>query len=188
MINFAAVGKRLRARRTEAMFNLLFGALLGGFSFQWHGGPGPLFLLIGAGFLCGGVFGLWLSRQLPIKEIMQLAESKNGLLTLSEITTTLDIDPGLASRALKKLQALKIASPRWQEIRKNLWEFPDYVQLPLEQTLQLAQKAGGRVTLKDLLAQGHSLDTAQQTLDTLSREGLANPDGTDGGAVSVAMR
>jgi hypothetical protein len=186
MINFAGVGKRLRTRRNEALFNLLFGLLISAFAFMWEGGAGALFLLIGIGFLCGGTFGFLLSRQLPVKEIMQLAESRNGLLTLSEITTTLDIDPALAARALKKLQALKIASPRWQEIRKNLWEFPDYVQLPLEESLELAEKSGGRVTLKDLVSQGYSVDTAQQTLNTLSREGLARPDAADAGTLHVA--
>jgi hypothetical protein len=190
VIKFENVGKRLRSRRTEAYFNLFFGLLIIGFTLSIipfrSNSPAPLFLVIGVCFLGGSALGVFLSQQLPTKEIMLLAQSRNGLLTLSEITTTLDIDPALAARALKKLQKLQIASPRWQDYRKNLWEFPDYVQLPLEQSIELARQSGGRLTLKALLAQGHSLDTAQQTLDTLSREGLAQPEPGHAGSVLLA--
>jgi hypothetical protein len=108
------------------------------------------------------------------------------LLTLPEVSTSLDIDPHLAARALKQLQKLNIASPRWQEYRKNLWEFPDYVHLPLDQAIDIGKAAGGCITLKDLLAQGHSLDTAQQTLDTLAREEGTRPGEARAQAVAAA--
>jgi hypothetical protein len=142
---------------------------------------------IGAGFFLAGMLCVMAIRRAPTKEIMHLAKERGGLLTLGEITLSLDVDPSLASRALAKLHKLNCASPRWQEIRKNLWEFPDYLELPLEQSLKLAEKSGGRLRLKDLLAQGYSLDTAQQTLDALAREGLAQVDPGDATSVQVAM-
>jgi len=93
------------------------------------------FLLWGSGFTAVGALFYWRSRKLPGKEILLLAESRGGLLTLPEVSTTLDIDPGLAASALKELQKLHIACPRWQELRKNLWEFPDYMTLPIAESV-----------------------------------------------------
>ena len=132
--------------------------------------------LWGSGFLTLAALLFAASRKAPSKEVLLLAQSKKGLLTLSEITTTLDIDPNLAARALRQLQKHKIASPRWQEIRKNLWEFPDYQDLPLDQTLELAQARGGRLTVDDLTAAGQSRETAKQTLATLTSAGLVKED------------
>jgi hypothetical protein len=146
------------------------------------------YYLWAGGFLGVGAFVYSLSRVAPTKDVLLLAEAKKGLVTLPEVSTALDIDPRLASRALKQLQKLGIANPCWQEYRKNLWEFPDYVNLPLDRALEIAKKSG-RVTLKDLVAQGHSVDTAQRTLDALSREGLAAepPPNEPAGAAAVAQ-
>ncbi|MGN6366729.1 MAG: hypothetical protein ACTHN5_00430 [Phycisphaerae bacterium] len=119
-----------------------------------------------------------LPQPLPKKEVMKLAESKNGILTLSETATALDIDPALAEKTLKALSKLGIATHRWQDYRKNVWEFPDYIKLPLAQTLDLAKQNGGRISLNDLVASGQSIETATQTLDTLSEKGLAQQDPT----------
>lgn len=71
------------------------------------------------------------SFQLPTKELLRLAQARSGLLTLSDIATTLDIEPRIALRTLRKLQRLGLVSPRWSEPHRNLWEFHDYVQLPM---------------------------------------------------------
>jgi len=123
-----------------------------------------------------GAFFYFLSMELPKKEILQLAETHNGLLSLSEISTALAIDPQTALRTLLLLQRLGIAIPRWQELQKNLWEFPDYLKLPIAETIDLAKKHGGRLSLKDLISAGHSVDVAQQTFDALSEKGLAQKD------------
>jgi len=127
-------------------------------------------------FVAAGITFLFLAAKTPTADILRLAQSKKGVLTLGEIITTLDVSPGRALRALKQLQKVGLANPRWQELQKNIWEFPDYQELPLQETLDLAHKKGGRVSLKDLLAAGHSLDTAQQTLQTLTDKGLACQD------------
>jgi hypothetical protein len=126
--------------------------------------------------ILGGIIVSVLPSPKPSNEILRLAQAHNGLLTLSEIATTLDIDPAQALRTLRHLQKLGVATQRWEELRKNLWEFPDYIQLPISQTLDLAKSHGGRVTLRDLVASGHSLDIASQTFDTLSEKGLAQQD------------
>jgi len=132
-------------------------------------------ICVGLGLLSLGQ-SLFQTTKLPKKEVMRLAEERNGILTLSEITTALDIEPDVAKRTLQALSKDGIASQRWQEFRQNLWEFPDYIKLPIAETLNLAKSKGGRITLKDLLVQGHSVDIAQQTLDTLSQKGLAQQD------------
>jgi hypothetical protein len=128
----------------------------------------------------GAVTTAVLLNHKPTSEVLKLAQSRNGLLTLSEIATALDIEPALALRTLKHLRKLGVATQRWEELRKNLWEFPDYVQLPISQTLDLAKTHGGRVSLRDLVASGHSLDIASQTFDTLSEKGLAQQDPASG--------
>jgi hypothetical protein len=136
------------------------------------------------GLICAGLGLIALLRgisfrfELPKKEVMKLAESRNGLLTLSETATALDIDPALAEKTLKALSKMGIATQRWQDYRKNVWEFPDYIHLPISETLDLAKKKGGRISLNDLVASGQSIETATQTLDTLSEKGLAQQDPT----------
>ena len=131
---------------------------------------------VSAFFMLGGAVMTFIPTPKPTSEILRLAQSRNGLLTLSEIAITLDIDPALALRTLKHLQKLGIATQRWEELRKNLWEFPDYVQLPISQTLDMAKSNGGRISLRDLIASGHSLDIASQTFDALAENGLAQQD------------
>src|SRR5947208_14415412 len=58
------------------------------------------------------------ARQLPKKQILKLAQSRQGLLTLGEITTALDIDPALVKKTLEALSKDGLASIRWQEYRK----------------------------------------------------------------------
>ena len=107
-----------------------------------------------------------------------MAETRNGLLTVTEITTALDTDPGLVIRALKRLQAQGLARPCWQEWNKNLWEFPDCTHLPIAETIQLARESGGRIELQDLIAAGHSVEIAQQTFAVLASKGIAQDDTT----------
>ncbi|HUO09782.1 MAG TPA: hypothetical protein VM008_15870 [Phycisphaerae bacterium] len=115
-------------------------------------------------------------KPLPKKEVMKLAEARNGILTLSETATALDIDPALAMKTLQALSKMGIATQRWQDFRKNVWEFPDYIRLPIAETIDLAKKKGGRISLSDLVASGQSMEVATQTLDTLSQKGLAQQD------------
>ncbi|HVX84660.1 MAG TPA: hypothetical protein VH253_07575 [Phycisphaerae bacterium] len=135
-----------------------------------------------AGLICSGLALLQLaelfrrSRTLPTQEVMRLAEARHGLLTLSETATALDIDPDLALRTLQALSKKGIASQRWTELRKNLWEFPDYMTLPIPQSIELAKSHGGRLSLSDLVSSGHSTQTARDTLTTLTEKGLAQPD------------
>jgi len=120
------------------------------------------------------------SRQLPKQEVMRLAEERQGLLTLSEIATALDLDPEIVRRTLKELSKAGIATQRWQEFRKNLWEFPDYMKLPISESIELAKAKGGKRAIDDLVAAGRSREIARQTLDTLSDKGLAQPNPSAG--------
>ena len=70
------------------------------------------------GLICAGLGAIALLRALPFgkslpkKEVMRLAESRNGILTLSETATALDIDPTLAEKTLKALSKMGIATQR----------------------------------------------------------------------------
>jgi hypothetical protein len=145
------------------------------------------------GLICMGLGAIELGqtlvrkRQLPKKEVMRLAEQRNGLLTLSEITTALDIDPDVANRTLQALSKSGIASQRWAEYRKNLWEFPDYMALPLSESIELAKAKGGRLSYDDLVASGHSPKIARETLDALSDKGLAQQDPASSGTRAVIV-
>ena len=123
-----------------------------------------------------GGFLYYRSMELPAKEVLALAESHNGLVTVGELSTALEIDPAVVLRTLGYLQKMGLASQRWGELQRNLWEFPDYVKLPIAETIDLARENKGRVTLGQLVARGLSLDVAQQTLDTLADKGLGQPD------------
>ena len=133
------------------------------------------------GFLCAALMGaavgllVW-GPSVSSSQIMRLAEARMGVLTLSEIVTALNVEPEHALRALQKLQRVGIAKQRWQEIRKNVWEFPDYMSLPISESIELAKAKGGRLTLDDLVASGHDRKTARETLDALSDKGLAQSD------------
>jgi hypothetical protein len=179
-----------RPKSHKALSLFAVGGALVVVSFAHHGKSDDGLLL--AGLLCIGIgFARLLTdapyllarlplpwKPLPKKEVMKLAEARNGILTLSETATALDIDPALADKTLKALSKMGIATQRWQDYRKNVWEFPDYIHLPIAQTLDLAKKKGGRISLNDLVASGHSIETATQTLDTLSEKGLAQQDPT----------
>jgi hypothetical protein len=73
-------------------------------------------------------------------------------------------------------------------LQKNLWEFPDYVKLPISQVIDLAQKQGGRVTLQDLVASGYSLDVAQQTFDAIQQKGLARRPDADRASILLGQK
>jgi hypothetical protein len=133
-------------------------------------------ILLGAGGILLSLLLFFFASRPPTDAIMQLAKENHGILTLSEIITTLRISPKRAHKALRILQSHGIASPRWQEIRKNIWEFPDYMTLPLSESLELAKTNGGTLTLEALTAAGHTTETARQTLDALHQTGLAHPD------------
>jgi len=49
------------------------------------------------------------------------------------------LDVILAGKTLAQLQKLKLAVPRWQEFRRNIWEFPDYMDLPIAPSPELAE-------------------------------------------------
>jgi hypothetical protein len=176
MPEFPSVGRRLENLKKQAL--TYFGVFCGLAGIGIAGGDEALFVLggIGASFLAPAIYCWNRTCQPPTREIMQLAKARHGLLTISEITSELDIDPHLARRGLEQLQKLKIASIRWQEVQKNLWEFPDYLTLPIPETIELAKARGGRVTVQDLLASGQSLQTANDTLNALSEAGLAHQD------------
>jgi len=44
------------------------------------------------------------------------------------------------------------------------------------ESIELAKAKGGRLSVQDLVASGHSADTARQTLDALNSKGLAQED------------
>jgi hypothetical protein len=162
---------------------LIVGLCLLGYAFMRNGLGGVASGGIAfSGYICVGVGLLGIaqtflkSRQLPKKELMRLAEQRKGILTLSEIATALNIEPEIARRTLQALAKDGIAIQRWEEFRKNLWEFPDYMKLPITESIELAKAKGGRLSMQDLLNSGHSADVARQTLDTLSDKGLAHQD------------
>ena len=82
-----------------------------------------------AGF---GALAFIRGRELPTTDVMRFAQSRGGLVTLSEIATTLDLDPETVVKTLRKLQKLGVAMHRWEEVRRNLWEFPDYLPMVAE--------------------------------------------------------
>jgi hypothetical protein len=176
--------KRTREERSGGLTLLIIGACLLMPSLLHSGIAGLQKGTALGGLICAGLGAIALLRALPFgkplpkKEVMRLAESRNGILTLSETATALDIDPALAEKTLKALSKMGIATQRWQDYRKNVWEFPDYIQLPISETHDLAKKKGGRISLNDLVASGQSIETATQTLDTLSEKGLAQQDPT----------
>ncbi|MGN6371284.1 MAG: hypothetical protein ACTHN5_23770 [Phycisphaerae bacterium] len=190
MINISQFSKRIK-RRTFAAASLFFGGALmlvvdfttkiptaekGEFAFLWL-------------FLMGlGAFFYYLSMELPTREILQVAKDNNGLITLGELSTALDIKPDLALHALKHLQRLGLAEPRWEELQKNLWQFPDYTQLPIAATIELARKNGGNISLHDLVAHGYTLEVAQQTFDTLHKKGLAQNQPADHLSIPLAQK
>jgi hypothetical protein len=137
-------------------------------------GKAPVAIIFGLMLAAGIVLSyLGFFADLPTQELMLFAKSRGGLVTLSEIATEMEIDPHMALRTLKSLQKIGVARQRWQEIHRNVWEFPDYLEVPMSEALDVAQKNGGQVALKDLLAQGLSQETAQQALDVLREKGLA---------------
>lgn len=119
-----------------------------------------------------GVFFWFRSMELPMKEIMQLAEQHDGLLTVTEIATAMDISPDLVMRALRHLQARGLARVSLRELDRNLWEFPDSAHLPITQALKIAEANGGYLTVADLINAGVTLEIAQQTLAVLQAKGV----------------
>ena len=77
-----------------------------------------------------GVFFYYRSLELPMKELVAFAQAHNGVLTVSEICTGLNISPELAVRTLKRLHAAGLAQPNWSNLDKNQWEFPDILPKP----------------------------------------------------------
>jgi hypothetical protein len=181
VIDIADFAKRVRRRTWLAGLLFFGGALLMVLDFSVRisrAAKGELAVL--CGLIMGiGLFFYYRSLELPQKEIIQLAESKGGVLSLSEISTALAIEPAIALRTLLRLQRLGVATPRWADLQKNLWEFPDYTKLPIAETIDLARERGGKISLHDLVAGGHSPEVARQTFDTLSEKGLARQQGAE---------
>lgn len=119
-----------------------------------------------------GLFFWYLSMELPVREILRLAELRDGLLTLTEISTELNVTPGVALKALRHLQAHGLARVSWQTLEKNLYEFPDATDLPLGLAAELAQTANGQLTEAKLVERGVSARLAQQTIQALGQRGL----------------
>jgi hypothetical protein len=181
MIDIAAFSRRIR-RRAIAAATLFFGGafmLVVDFTTRLPTAEKGEFAFVWVFLMAVGGFFYYLSMELPSKEVMQMAEDRKGLLTVGEIATALAINPDLALRTLHHLQRIGVAAPRWQELQKNLWEFPDYIQLPISQAIDLARQQGGRLTLQDLVASGHSVEIAQQTFDVIQEKGLARQQPTD---------
>mgnify|MGYP001598852433 FL=1 len=144
------------------------------------------FAAIWAFGLALGAFFYYLSLELPRAEILQVAQDRGGVVSEGELATSLGVGPEIIKRTLAYLQQLGLACPKWQELEKNLWEFPDYVKLPMGQAIEIARKQGGRVSVADLLGSGHSLDVAEETLETLASKGLGRGEGT-GDARAVVL-
>ncbi|MEI8194987.1 MAG: hypothetical protein WCI73_03665 [Phycisphaerae bacterium] len=180
MVDLTLFAKRIK-RRSLAAGTLFFGgAFLMVLDFTTKL-PTPTkgeFAFVWAFVMTLGGFFWWRSMELPSKEILQMAESRNGVLTVTEITTALDIRPELALRTLRFLAAKGLARSCWEQWEKNLWEFPDSVHLPIAQALELARTKGGRVALQDLIAGGHSVQVAEQTFTVLANKGLAHDETT----------
>jgi hypothetical protein len=119
-----------------------------------------------------GIFLYYRSLELPVREVLQLAQSHDGMLTLTEIATELDVSPDVAIRTLRFLAARNLARPSLQQIEKNLWEFPDCLKLPLAQAMDLAKENDGKLDLQQLMATGVSLESAQQTIDVMKARGF----------------
>jgi hypothetical protein len=188
MIDIRAFATRVR-RRAAAAACLFFGGafmLLVDFTTNFPTRGKGEFAALWLFSVALGAFFYYLSLELPRAEIMQIAQERGGLVTEGELATALGAGPEVVRRTLAYLQRLGIASPQWTELRRNLWEFPDYVKLPMREAVTLAKTKGGCVTIADLLAQGHSLDVAEETLETLTQKGLGRTEGA-GQARSVVL-
>jgi len=190
MVDITAFAKRIR-KRTIAATSLFFGGsfmMVLDFTTRFPTQEKGEFALVWAFVMAVGVYFWYRSMELPLKEIMQLAESRNGLLTLSEAATALDVDPDRVADSLHCLERRGLAKPCWQELNKNLWEFPDSMHLPIAQTIDLARSHGGRVNLQDLVASGQSLELAQQTFSVLAEKGLAREERAEGRSLVFEMQ
>jgi len=188
MIDIGDYCRRVRRRLTIAGTLFIGGALLlvVDYTTQWPTAEKGEFAAVWLFAMAVGAYFYVRSMELPVKEIMQLAETKGGVLTLSEICTAVSVNPDVALKTLGYLQRLNVAAPRWEELQKNLWEFPDVVKLPIAQAIEMAKKSGGKLRLQDLVASGHSLEVAEQTFDALAEKGLAHAENTGAGrCVSV---
>ena len=148
MKDFTSVGRRLRRYKFAAF--LLFATttvVLTAAIVDYSEHPSAPWVqrdLMYASLWAGGIALLGFlayaaSRTPPTRETLRLAQSRHGLLTLPDVSTTFDIDPNLAGKTLAQLQKLKLAVPRWQEFRRNIWEFPDYMDLPIAPSPELAE-------------------------------------------------
>jgi hypothetical protein len=130
------------------------------------------FAILWAFAMAVGVFFWFRSMELPMKEIMQLAEQHDGLLTVTEIATAMSISPDVVVRTLRQLQARGLARVSLRSLDRNLWEFPDSTRLPITQALKIAEENGGYLTMADLINAGITLETAQQTMAVLEAKGI----------------
>src|SRR5690349_12534112 len=100
--------KSRKQKQGGSLSLFLIGAALLAYAFARHGGLESGVAL--GGMICLGLGAADFLRRIPIlgrplpkKEVMKLAEARNGILTLSETATALDIDPALAEKTLKAL-------------------------------------------------------------------------------------
>lgn len=114
----------------------------------------------------GGIF-YWRSLELPAREILQLAQDNSGLMTVTEITTKLQVSPDLVLRTLRFLATRNLARPSLHEVEKNLWEFPDAMKLPITQAMDLARSNEGHLDVRQIIDLGISPDSAEQTMHVL---------------------
>jgi hypothetical protein len=183
MIDIRAFARRVRRRATAAACLFLGGTLmlLVDFTTSFPTEAKGEFAAVWLFSIALGVFFYVLSLELPRAEVMQVAQERGGLVTEGELATALGVGPEVIRRTLTYLQRLGIACPQWTELRRNLWEFSDYIKLPMREAITMAKAKGGRVTVADLLAQGHSLDIAEETVETLAEKGLGRGEGTGEG-------
>lgn len=174
MTDLLEFSRRVRKRtRLAAMF--FFGGalmLLVDFTTRFPTAQKGEFAVVWIAAMVVGAVAYCRSLELPVREIMQLASSHEGILTLTEISTQLEISPDLAMRTLRYLQQRNLARPSLQMVEKNLWEFPDCLKLPLDRAAELAQRQEGKLTLEQLMATGVSLEDAERTMEVLRARGM----------------
>lgn len=175
MVDIRAYARRVRRNTLIASMLFVVGAVITAGVFLSRL---PIFAkgeaaLVGLVIMGVSAYFWFRAMELPTREIMQLAADRRGLLTVTEITTALNADPDRVMRALRYLRDRGLARVSWQDLDKNLWEFPDCLQLPVPEAIAMAQANGGRLSLRDLLARGHTMEIAQQTMHTLAEKGLA---------------
>ncbi len=120
------------------------------------------------------------SRKLPLAEVLDLARERRGRLTLSEITSELQIDLRTAELCIEVLRRKKLVRSG-MAIQQDVLIFPDSYALPEAEALAVAQKHGGTLTVA-LVREELRLDqaAAEETLRSLEMQGYLKAGEDDG--------